>query len=263
MAAKTNNAFTLQTGKVLQARINKFGASREALYQEGHEIALQCAAHYDTHGDLTLAARFLGGKIGNKPKGSTKYVITDDFPGVCGSLRKQMVAWFTAFTDLRFNGDGMIYRMNVKSESYQAHLLAIGGLSENNRAVNVAKGAENPWYTLDGAVRDGSRTLDLLNLIAMVDAISKRVEKAVADDAERAPGEVTHTYAPDQLDDMRALVNAVSKAKADVLASRKVNVVDLEEARKARKVKAEAAIVSPDALAATGDIVEAPQAANG
>lgn len=228
----------LQTGADLQKRITAFGKTVATTQQEAHNIAVQVLMHYDKHGDYTLLARFVGGKIGKKPAGGTKVIITDDFPGVCGTLRKNIVAWFTAFSDLRFNGDGRLYIMNRNSDSFRTFLPTIGGLSETGRACNVAKGIENPWYTLDGAARDASRTLDLLSMLTTVEAISKKLAKALEADAQREPGEALTAYDPAQLDLMKAFSASLTKTADDFVKAKRINVADLEEARKARKAAA-------------------------
>lgn len=236
----------LQTAKVLQTRIDTFGKTVLATQQEAHDIGVQVLAHYAEHGDLTLYARFVGAKIGSRKKGERKFTITDDFPGVCGTLRKNIVLWAAKFSDLRFNGDGMLYRMNRKSESFIAFHATIGGkLSKAGQAVDVDTAADNPWWTLDGARRDASRNaIDLLNLFAIVDSIPKRIESAMEADAEREPGDESHAYVPEQLDAMREFAEAVEAAKAAFIKRQHINVVELKAERELRKAKVSAADVA-------------------
>lgn len=221
----------LQSGAVLQKRIDAFAKTVKATQQEAHDIGVQVVGHYEKHDDYTLIARFVGAKIGKRRKGERKFTISDDFPGVCGTLRKNVVAWLTRFTDLRFNGEGMIYRMNRKSETYLAHVA-----QNNGKPVDVETAAATPWWTLDGAQRDASRNaIDLLNLLAMADSIGKRIQTAIDADAEREKGDESHAYVPEQLGDMKAFADAIQKAKDDFIAARKVNVVNLKAEREARK----------------------------
>lgn len=238
----------LQSGKVLQTRIDKFGAVIKSTQQEAHDIALQTLMHYDKHGDLTLAARFLGAKIGHKPKGAKKYVITDDFEGVTGTLRKNVVAWFAKYSDLRFNGEGMIYRLNRKSATFLAHVESLGG-----KVVDAQAAAENPWFTLEGATRDASRNaIDLLNLIAIAESISKRINTAIEADAERGPEDTGHAYVPEQLDAMKAFAAAIEKTTDTFVKANKVNVIDLQAARVKRKAEVGQSVADTERAVTTG-----------
>lgn len=239
---------TLQSGKVLQTRIDKFGKTVADTQKEAHDLALQTLLHYDKHGDMTLAIRLIGGKIGHKPKGAKKFVITDDHPGVCGTLRKNVVAWFAKFTDIRFNGDGMAYRMNRKSATFAAHVEQNGG-----KAVNAELASAHPWFTLEGAQRDSSRNaIDLLNLIAIAESISKRINTAIEADAEREEGDTGHAYVPEQLDAMKAFAAAIEKTTDAFVKSKKVNVVNLQAERMKRKAAAGQAPADVDRAVTTG-----------
>jgi hypothetical protein len=231
----------IQSAKVLNARIDAFGKVVLSTQQEAQDIGVQCLAHYAEHGDLTLFARFVGGKIGSKKKGERKYTITDDFPGVCGVMRKSIVAWAATYSDLRFNGDGMIYRMNRASESFKAfHPTIDNVLSEAGQAVNVSMAEENPWFEGDEAKRASSvRPLDLLNLITIAASITKRLAKAKEDDAENGG-----VIVEGQLAKMEAFAAAIAKATADFEKKENVNVVLLQAEREARaKAAAEAPVV--------------------
>lgn len=253
MAAKTQTAApALQSAKVLQARIDKFGVTVNGVQQEAHDIGLQVMRHYDEHGDYTLLARFVGAKIGHKPKGAKKFVITDDFPGVCGTLRKNIVAWFVRFTDIRFRDDGMLYRMNRKSATFAAHVEQNDG-----KAVNVEAAAANPWWTLDGAKRDSSRNaIDLLNLISIAESISKRINTAIEADAERTGDDDGHAYVPEQLDQMKAFADMIEKATQSFIKKNDVNVVNLQAERVLRKASAGQAQADVDRPVTTGSVVE-------
>lgn len=257
MADKTKLP-ALIAGKALQTRIDKFGKTVEATQQEAHDIGLQCLMHYDQHGDYTLAARFLGAKIGHKPKGAKKFVITDDFPGVCGTLRKNVVAWFAKYSDIRFNGDGMLYRMNRKSQTFLAHVEQNDG-----KAVNVEAAAANPWWTLEGARRDSSRNaIDLLNLIAIVESVSKRINSAIEADAERTDDDDGHAYVPEQLDLMKKFAAESQKLVDNFVKKEKVDVVDLQAARVKRKAEAGQARADVERSVTTGatpDVNDAPE----
>lgn len=222
----------LQTTKALNTRIDAFGKVVQSTQHEAHEIGIQCLAHYAKHGDLTLFARFVGGKIGSRKKGERKFTITDDFPGVCGTFRKAIVAWAAKYSDLRFNGDGMVYRMNRTSESYKAFLPTIGGeLSEGGQAVNVEMAEADPWFEGDGAKRDASvRQLDLLNLIKIAESIAKRLERAKESDAEDGG-----VIVAGQLEKMEAFAAAITKATEAFTKKEHVNVVELVAEREARR----------------------------
>lgn len=238
----------LQSGKVLQTRIDKFGKTMVDTQQEAHEIALQTLMHYEKSGDYTLIIRFVGGKIGHKPKGSKKFVISDDFDGMTGTFRKNVVAWFTKYSDIRFNGDGMAYRMNRKSATFLAHVEANGG-----KVLNVEEAAANPWFTLEGAKRDSSRNaIDLLNLIAIAESISRRINTAIEADAERDQGDTSHAYVPEQLDAMKAFAATIDKATDAFVKQNKINVVDLQAARVKRKAEAGQATADVDRAVTTG-----------
>lgn len=221
----------IQSAKVLNARIDAFGKVVLSTQQEAQDIGVQCLAHYAEHGDLTLFARFVGGKIGKKAPKDRKYTITDDFPGVCGVMRKSIVAWAAKFSDLRFNGDGMVYRMNRASESFKAFHPTIGSvLSKAGQAVNVDMAEAEAWYDGDGAKRDASvRQLDLLNLIAIAASIAKRLEKAKEQDAEDGG-----VIVPGQLEKMEAFAAAITAATAAFEKKENVNVVVLQAEREAR-----------------------------
>lgn len=239
---------TLQSGKVLQTRIDKFGKTIVDTQQEAHEIALQTLMHYEKHGDFTLIIRFVGGKIGHRPKGSKKFNITDDFDGQTGTFRKNLVAWFAKFSDIRFNGEGMAYRMNRKSATFLAHVEANDG-----KVINAQAGAAHPWFTLEGAKRDASRNaIDLLNLIAIAESISRRINTAIEADAEREEGDTSHAYVPDQLDAMKAFAATIEKATDSFVKQNKVNVVDLQAARIKRKAEAGQAPADVDRAVTTG-----------
>lgn len=238
----------LQSGKVLQTRIDKFGKTMADTQQEAHEIALQTLMHYEKSGDYTLIIRFVGGKIGHKPKGAKKFVISDDFQGMTGTFRKNVVAWFTKYSDIRFNGDGMAYRMNRKSATFLAHVEANGG-----KVINVEEAAANPWFTLEGAKRDSSRNaIDLLNLIAIAESISRRINTAIEADAERDQGDTSHAYVPEQLDAMKAFAATIDKATDAFVKQNKINVVDLQAARVKRKAEAGQAPADVDRAVTTG-----------
>lgn len=248
---------TLQAGKVLQTRIDKFGATIKATQVEAHDIALQTLMHYDKHGDFTLLARFIGAKVGHKPKGAKKFVITDDFEGQTGTFRKNIVAWFAKYSDIRFNGDGMLYRMNRKSATFAAHVEANGG-----KAVNVEEAAANPWFTLDGAKRDASRNaIDLLNLIAIAESVSKRINTAIEADAERAEGDTGHAYVPEQLQAMKDFAAAIEKTTDLFIKNNKVSVVNLQAERIKRKGEAGQAAADVERPVTTGANPAAPGAA--
>lgn len=221
----------IQSAKVLNTRIDAFGKVVLSTQQEAQDIGVQCLAHYAEHGDLTLFARFVGGKIGSRKKGERKYTITDEHPGVCGVMRKSIVAWAATYSDLRFNGDGMIYRMNRASESFKAFFPTIGGeYSTAGQAVNVGMAEANPWFEGDEAKRASSvRPLDLLNLITIAASITKRLAKAKEDDAENGG-----VIVEGQLAKMEAFAAAIAKATADFEKKENVNVVLLQAEREAR-----------------------------
>jgi hypothetical protein len=245
--------FQLMAGAALQKRIDTFGKTMATTQQEAQDIGVQCLAHYAEHGDFTLLARFIGAKIGKRRKGERKFTITDDFPGVTGTFRKNIVAWIARFSDIRFNGEGMLYRMNRKSETFTAFHATIGNvLSKAGMAVDVDAAAAAPWWTLEGAQRDASRNaIDLLNLLAIADSIPKRIATALENDAEREEGDA-HTYVPEQLDAMRAFAAAIEKAKDDFVKSQKINVVDLKAQREARKASNTVAPADVERAVTTG-----------
>lgn len=229
-------AIKLMAGAALQKRIDAFGKVIQTTQQEAQDIGVQCLAHYAEHGDFTLLARFIGAKIGKRRKGERKFTITDDFPGVTGTFRKNLVAWVAKYSDIRFNGEGMLYRMNRKSESFVAWHKTIGNkLSTAGMAVDPDAAAADPWWKGENARRDASRNaIDLLNLLAIVQSVSKRVNTALEADAEREEGEA-HTYVPEQLDLMRQLAKDADALAERFVKANKVNVVQLKAEREARK----------------------------
>lgn len=227
--------------KELKARITRFGTARAKVEQEAHEIAVAVLKHYDDHGDYTLIVRFVGGWIGEKPKGQTKFIEKERFNGVCGTLRKNIVAWFAEFSDIRFNDKGMVYRMSPKSAPYAELMERIKTLSDNGRAVNVSMGEESPWFTLNGAKRDASvGPLDLLSLLHMARRINSRLTKAISSD----------TVADDELGAMTAFAKSMDEAINTFTEVNNINVVDLEKAREAR------AKADPSGAGEAGDKVE-------
>lgn len=234
----------IQSAKALNARIDAFGKVVLSTQQEAQDIGVQCLAHYAEHGDLTLFARFVGGKIGNRKPKDRKFTITDDFPGVCGVMRKSIVAWAATYSDLRFNGDGMIYRMNRASESFKTFFPTIGGeYSTAGQAVNVGMAEASPWFEGDEAKRASSvQALDLLNLLTIAGSITKRLEKAKEADAENGD-----TIAPGQLAKMEAFAAAIAKATAEFERVEHVNVVMLKAEREARNAAPANVNVAPAA----------------
>lgn len=137
-----------------------------------HEAVFQCALHCQKHGDYTLIARLLGGKIKNK-KGD----VVETFPVAMKAVsRREIAMWLGRYTPLRLRDD-------------------VWMLAKGEKATwDLVEGYANPWHSMPEVEADRNRPVNFDNIQAIIFGTRKRFEKAVAEGKFKGDPVAMRTY---------------------------------------------------------------------
>ena len=111
-----------------------------------HEAAVQCIAHAEKHGDVTLLDRLV--------------------TGVGKSVRVQgLKVWAQEFTPIRWNGDGKVGLLKKGQNGF--------------KPFDVPKAMETPFWALSAADERTAKPLTIEAMLKVVHGMKGRLEKAV------------------------------------------------------------------------------------
>lgn len=111
-----------------------------------HEAAVQCIAHAEKHGDVTLLDRLI--------------------KGVGKSVRVEgLKVWTAEFTPIRWNGDGKVGMLKKGQNGY--------------KPFDIAKAEATPFWALSAADERTAKPLTIEAMLRVVHGMKGRLEKAV------------------------------------------------------------------------------------
>ena len=154
----------LAAGKItgLIEAVEKAGTAYQSVL---HQALVQCLAHAAEHGDRSLLARLVGGKIKSK-----KGEVTENYPGVLSKATspREVRLWVSHNSPLRWDTDGAIVVSKTAVEKGQAYTLD--------------EADAQPFWAMPENEKDRARPLTYDNILTVVKGLRKRLEKALDED---------------------------------------------------------------------------------